>query len=64
MKRGEDIDSLDDIKAFLQAQMALQKQKKTKGVKTDFKDNRFARGGNNSNKFYAFTENDNDQDIE
>jgi hypothetical protein len=39
-------------------------RKSKKEVKTNFSENRFARGGNNSNKFYAFTENDNDEDIE
>lgn len=34
----------------------LKKDKQTlKEVKTGVKDNKYSRGGNNSNKFYAFT---------
>ena len=56
IQRGEDIDKIPNLKEFLGQQVKMIKQKKhVREVNYDIKGTKYDRGGNNSNKFYAFT---------
>ncbi len=60
--RGVNIDEIPNLKEYLSEQVKAQKvNKRTKGVMLDAKKTNGGRGGNNSNKFYAFYELDDAQ---
>lgn len=57
MARGDDIDQIPNLKEYLAMQVKSFKQKKhLKEISYGIKTTKYDRGGNNSNKFYAFTE--------
>lgn len=61
MKRGVDLEAIPNLKAYLEEQVFLAKiRKNVKSVLSDAaakakKSDKYSRGNNNSNKFYAFT---------
>lgn len=61
--RGEKIDEIPNLKEYLAEQVKQMKSKKTvRGIPIDKKAQNGGRGGNNSNKFYAFAELDDGND--
>jgi hypothetical protein len=62
MKRGVDLEAIPNLKAYLEEQVFLAKiRKNVKSVLSDAaakakKSDKYSRGNNNSNKFYAFTQ--------
>ena len=62
IKRGEKIDEIPNLKAWLEDQVKIAKiRKNVKNVISDSgakvkKNDKYNRGKNNSNKFYAFTQ--------
>ena len=57
IKRGEKIDEIPNLKEWLAAQVEVFKASSTvKKVKAEKKNDKYNRGNNNSNKFYAFTQ--------
>jgi hypothetical protein len=62
LKRGIKIDEIPNLKAYLEEQVMIAKaNKNVKNVLTDAavkakKNDKYARGNNNSNKFYLFTQ--------
>ena len=64
ISRGEKIDEIPNLKEYLQDQIKTMKAKKNvRGVPIDKAKNN-GRGGNNSNKFYAFSELDDGNDTD
>lgn len=62
LKRGVNIEEIPNLKAYLEDQVMLAKARKNvKNVLSDAaakanKNDKYSRGNNNSNKFYAFTQ--------
>jgi hypothetical protein len=62
LKRGVNIEEIPNLKAYLEEQVFLAKARKNvKSVISDAaakakKNDKYSRGNNNSNKFYAFTQ--------
>ncbi len=63
LKRGVNIEEIPNLKAYLEEQVKIQGiRKHVKGIimsdqgAKDKKKDKYARGKNNSNKFYAFTQ--------
>lgn len=64
LKRGVNIDEIPNLKAYLEEQVKISRiRKHVKNATSDAgakvkKNDKYARGNNNSNKFYAFTQYD------